>query len=84
MKLRPGEVAITKSGRETTPFPKPFRSITTSIKRIYDWLIENAATEAEARGDEFNAMQFRAEVGKPATTANEDGAVEYLFGTSAP
>lgn len=39
----------------------------------------NALDEATARGDEFNALQFRANLDKP-QQADKDSAEEYLFG----
>lgn len=76
--LLPGDVFKTASGRETTPFPQQ-----KGEKYIAQWVIENAANEAEARGDEFNARAFRAE--KPGKNgllpqASNDAMHEYLFG----
>lgn len=81
--LGTGDVVTTSSGRETTPFPRvdtsSGRKQLNSAKRAERWLMENALAEAEARGDEFNARQFRANIESP-SQADKDGAEEYLFG----
>ena len=82
-KLGWGEVVLTVTGRETTPFPKPGldtnRKATATVARVDRWLMENALAEAEARGDDFAARQFRANLERP-SQADKDGAEEYLFG----
>lgn len=49
-----GEVVLTASGRETTPFPKVDmstpRKTTATLKRVDKWLIDNAKAEADSRG----------------------------------
>jgi hypothetical protein len=81
-KMAPGEVVLTASGRETTPFPtfnsKDGKTSAKGLKAVDRWLMENALAEAEARGDEFNAGSFRAAVDKP-QQADKDSAEEYLF-----
>jgi len=81
--LQAGESVLTSSGRETTPFPKFTTSTgkTTQkhVNEVDKWLMQNALDEAEARGDEFNALQFRANKDKP-HQADKDSAEEYLFG----
>jgi hypothetical protein len=80
--LGAGETVLTTTGRETSPFPKI--DITTNgkagntVKRVEKWLMENALAEAESRGDEFNARQFRANLSKP-SQADKDSAEYYLF-----
>lgn len=77
-KISKGESQLTASGRTTTPHPGLVRGKTNLADK---WLIENAALEAEARGDEFNARQFRADVdSKVIPQASKDAAEEYLFG----
>ena len=43
---------------------------------IDDATLQNALDEAESRGDEFNARQFRANLEKP-QQADKDSAEEY-------
>jgi N12 class adenine-specific DNA methylase len=86
MKLGEGEVVLTNTGRQTTPFPKigigTPRKTTLTVKRIQEWLLSNALAEAEARGDTFNARQFKAEIEsnqKEYPQATLDSAELYLF-----
>lgn len=85
--LSAGEVVTTASGRPTTPFPKidlgSDRKAGNTIKRVDQWLMDNALAEAEARGDSFNAQQFRASRDRP-SQADKDSAEEYLFGDTQP
>ncbi|MFP4104843.1 MAG: hypothetical protein ACLFVU_02040 [Phycisphaerae bacterium] len=80
--IRPGDVIRTSSGRQTTPFPKQKREVYRSR-----WLIENAVAEAESRGDEFNAIQFRCTpIFKHGVIVDGDldAMRAYLFGTWQP
>lgn len=85
--LESGEVVLTASGRSTTPFPKinfgNNRAAGNTMKAVDKWLMENALAEAESRGDEFNARQFRANKDKP-QQADKDSAELYLFGDTQP
>jgi N12 class adenine-specific DNA methylase len=85
--LAAGEVVATASGRSTTPFPKidtsSERKTGNTLKRVDEWLMQNALDEAEARGDEFNARSFRQDLKNPPPAA-KDSAEEYLFGDSQP
>lgn len=82
MKLESGEVVLTATGRETTPFPRvdtsTERKATSTVKRVEQWLMDNAIAEAESRGDEFNARPFRANRDKP-SQSDKDSAEMYLF-----
>lgn len=87
MMLREGQIVITVTGRQTTPFPR-FKTKssgqTTSrhIKAVDQWLISNALDEARSRGDDFNARQFEAELTsnpKSYPQATKDSAEYYLF-----
>lgn len=82
--LATGEVVQTSSGRSTTPFPKidvtSDRKAGNTVKRVDEWLHSNALAEAEARGDEWNAMQFRNEKPGKMPPATKDLMEEYLFG----
>ncbi len=83
MKLGPGQIVLTASGRQTTPFPKialgTDRNAAATVKRVNQWLMDNATLEARARGDEFNAPIFEANSDNP-QQADRDSAEEYLFG----
>lgn len=81
-KFAAGDQPLTTSGRKTTPFPRV--DVTTNgkasntLKRVDEWLMSNAALEAEARGDEFNARMFRANLKDP-SQSDKDSAEAYLF-----
>ncbi len=81
-RLAAGEIVLTSTGRKTTPFPKIAlgspRSVTLTEKRVEEWLMQNALDEARARGDDFNATQFEANLKKP-SQADKDSAESYLF-----
>jgi len=87
-KMAAGEVVLTASGRETSPFPRV--DVTTNgkanrtVERVNNWLMANALREAELRGDEFNARQFRATNWLNPSQADKDSAEEYLFGEQPP
>jgi len=74
---------LTASGRETTPFPKVSldtnRRAIKTLRTVDQWIMHNALAEAEARGDDFNARQFRANQDRP-SQSDKDSAEEYLFG----
>lgn len=85
MKLSPGEVVLTNTGRETTPFPRPASDLKTArkvqahLKKVDAWLIENARAEAVARGDAFNQRQFDSMNLSNLSQADKDSAEAYLF-----
>lgn len=87
MKLAAGQVVLTASGRQTTPFPnlntETNRKALNTLKAVDTWLMGNALAEAESRGDEFNARWMRQAQAKP-TQADKDSAEEYLFGEQPP
>jgi len=88
MKLATGEIALTATGRQTTPFPKvdfgTKGKATNTIARIDAWLIDNAIAEAGARVDEFNLPQFWQVNKKRPSQADKDSAEMYLFGAVQP
>ncbi|HDS1721714.1 hypothetical protein NPS53_09390 [Pseudomonas putida] len=81
--LAEGDVVLTSSGRRTSPFPRidtdTERKASNTLKRVDQWLIQNALDEASARGDEFNERQFKHSLSNP-QQADKDCAEEYLFG----
>ena len=83
VKLSAGEIVLTASGRETTPFPKiDFDSkgkANNTFKRVDLWLIDNAIKEAESRGDKFNLAQFKNVNQKLPSQSDKDSAELYLF-----
>ena len=87
-KLSVGEVVLTASGRNTTPFPAIDTSTNikaaNTVRRVDAWLRENAIAEAESRGDRFNGRQFTASDPKKLSQADKDGMEEYLFGEQPP
>lgn len=87
MMLSSGQVVTTATGRQTTPFPKfstdTPRKTSHAVKNVENWLMQNALAEAQARGDEFNALQFQANMKKP-SQADKDSAEYYLFGDTQP
>lgn len=82
--LTTGEIIQTASGRPTTPFPKiatdTARKLSMTLRKAEEWLQSNAVLEAESRGDEFNALQFRNEKPGKMPKATKDSMEEYLFG----
>ena len=82
--LSSGEVVLTSSGHETSPFPKittgTNRKMNVALKRVDSWLRENAIAEAKSRGDEWNARQFESENPKNIPQASKDSMENYLFG----
>ena len=87
-KMKEGEVRLTATGRETTPFPRidmsTARKADATMKRVDNWLIDNAIAEAKARGDKFNLVQFENINRKNITKSDKDGAEIYLFGDVVP
>lgn len=83
MKLEAGERVLTASGRLTTEFPKinlaTNKTAANTLKRVDQWLMDNAIEEARSRGDKFNQLQFAANREKP-SQADKDSAEQYLFG----
>ena len=85
--LGTGETATTSSGRQTSPFPKvdldSDRRTTNTLRRVDQWLVENARAEAEARGDRFNSRQFEHMDPKAMSQSDRDSAHLYLFDSIA-
>lgn len=82
--LGSGEVRRTSSGRTTTPFPDvrtgTERKTSATVKRVDEWLRENAIEEAKARGDNYNAKIFEHSDPKNLSQSDKDSFEEYLFG----
>lgn len=82
-----GDIVLTVSGRQTTPFPKVAvdtdRKVTNTLRRVEQWLMQNAIDEARARGDAFNARIFEHTLDRP-SPSDKDSAEEYLFGAYVP
>lgn len=74
----PGDSFTTTSRRTTSPYPSQ-----KAEKFASRWLIDNAATEASARGDEFNGRCFKATPvlrGGELAPVDRASMLEYLFG----
>ena len=97
MKLATGEVVLTSSGRETSPFPKvgtgSAQATSKSLVAIDEWLMQNAIDEAASRGDDFNGRVFQQDLNQLMVSkkklgalpqASKDSAEEYLFGQQPP
>lgn len=80
--ILPGDVFLTATGRETTPYPK--YSTKKSFKRddvaAAEWTKENYRLEAESRGDDFNVTLANAIDPKNFTQSDGQGAMLYIFG----
>lgn len=75
--IMPGDTFPTLSGRMTTPYPKQ-----KGEKYASQWLIDNAKSEAESRGDDYNLRMFGAITllkGGFLTEADKDMMLMYLF-----
>ena len=85
--LAEGDVRLTATGRQTSPFPKVAtdsnRKAENTLKRVDRWLMENALAEAESRGDNYNARMFRHNLEKP-SQSDKDSAEMYLFDEVQP
>lgn len=87
-KLAEGDTRITAGGNRTTPFPKvdvsTDRKAQNTLKRVDQWLIQNAINEAQARGDDFNLRQFQGISLNNISQSDKDSAEQYLFGDEQP
>lgn len=87
MKLQPGEVVRTHTGRLCTPFPAvkftSNRSARASLNAVDRWLLENAAAQAQAMGNDLALDLFNAALReKTIQTADKDSAEHFLFAVS--
>jgi hypothetical protein len=84
IKLASGDVALTKSGRHTTPFPKvdlsSERKAIDTVKRVDKWLIFNAKKEAQETGDEWSLLLLSGIDPRRPSQADKDTAEDYLWG----
>lgn len=78
-----GDVVLTLSNRQTTPFPKidisSNRKCGNTVKRVEKWLLENGVAEAVAKRDKYNSQQFQNINPLKITQAEKDGLELYLF-----
>ncbi len=79
-----GDVLTSKSGRAMAPFPKVStetnRKAANTTRRVDVWLASEAIKEAESRGDEFAALQFKGIDPKKMSQADRDSAHDYVLG----
>ena len=84
MMLAEGEVAKTKMGIVTTPFPRvdmlTNRRATNTIKRVHKWLLDNARMIAEQTKDDWNLLLLKGMNAKRLSPADMDHLNLYLFG----
>jgi hypothetical protein len=84
MRLLPGEQPQTTSGRFCTPFPKANcgteRKAVNAVKKIGEWLRDNAIQEARSRGDDHNLRIIDGIRSGKASQADRDFMHMYLFG----
>ena len=76
--LKPGDIFLTNTGRETTPFPKQKME-----KYHSQWTIDNAVAEAKSRGADFQAKLFgetRIQKGGVLVQGDSDSMIMYMFG----
>ena len=82
--MKSGQIAITQTGRQTTPFPKlnlkTNRGCTLTIQKVNKWLMENALDEAIYLRNRLAELDFRHNLNNP-SQADLDTAHYYLFGT---
>lgn len=88
-KLSAGQVVLTATGRQTSPFPAidttTDRKAQNTVNRVDRWLLSEAVKEARARNDEFNLRQFDHDSHiKNIPQASKDSAEQYLFGDEQP
>lgn len=78
-----GDIVATITGRECGPVPRldftTNRKAIASEKRLYKWLMDESLKEAEARGDSFNALQFKCMNPNNFTQADIASCNLYLF-----
>lgn len=83
-----GDTLKTSSGRTTTPFPKidtgSEAKARNTVRRVDQWLIDNALAEARERGDDFNGPMFARMTPKSLSPADKASLNEYLFGEQPP
>lgn len=80
-----GDVVFSKSGRQLTPVPdlssQTDRKATASIKRLHQWLRDNAIEEAKATGNRIAELSLQQEKSFPMPPASATMANEILFGS---
>lgn len=78
-----GETRQTKSGRETTPFPKIHttnnRAASLTLKKVEQWLLDNGRAEAESQKDQFFQTQLKNEKAGKLPPATIEAINLYLF-----
>lgn len=80
--IMPGDVFLTATDRQTTPYPKQ-----KSAKAANQWLIDNAVAEARARGNKTAERNFLSASATNFTPADRDSMMLYLadaFDAKAP
>lgn len=82
-KIGTGDVIISATGRSLTPVPRidmtTDRKSKASLKRLDEWLCEEARQEASFRHDSFNGPMFCALNPEKLSQADRDCVNLYLF-----
>lgn len=80
MAMAAGEVAITRFGKKTTPFPKFNKLGKSDLTKINAWWLENCINAAKGIDDRHNLMSFSAERADNLSQTSRDWCELYLFG----
>jgi len=85
MWVKPGEKFCTVSGMITTPIPKAAkkpltdRKVANEIKRLDQWMIDNAIADVKHRNDDWNLFLFERMIVNQLSPADKDFLELYLF-----
>lgn len=75
------DVFITRSGRQTQPHPKIFKSTHRMLKAHRQWLKNEAITEAQHLNDEYNLTLCHSLDPDNWTKADQEVTLLYVFGS---
>ncbi len=82
--LDTGGVANSQSGRKLAPFPRvdvsTDRKAKNTLRRVHKWLLNEAISEARARGDDFNETAFSGLDAARLSSGDVSDLNLYLFG----
>ncbi|HIF9093782.1 TPA: hypothetical protein ACX6NR_002756 [Photobacterium damselae] len=79
--INTGDQFRTLTNGLTSPYPKLSKRMTkTDLAKCNQWLIENAAAEANRQGNDFAKHQFEHLNPKNWTTADSESALQFTFG----
>ncbi|NVO59956.1 hypothetical protein [Photobacterium damselae] len=79
--IKTGDQFRTLTNGLTSPYPKLSKRMTkTDLAKCNQWLMENAAAEANRQGNDFAKHQFEHLNPKNWTTADSESALQFTFG----